>query len=80
VWSVAFTPDDEQLLASVHSSVETVKGIEHTIHAWPTKIPVMSTILCDKVKRNISKDEWEIFVGDDLTYESTCAALPPNNH
>jgi WD40 repeat protein/Na+-transporting methylmalonyl-CoA/oxaloacetate decarboxylase gamma subunit len=80
VWSVAFTPDDEQLLASVHSSTETVKGIEHTIHAWPTKIPVMSTILCDKVKRNIDKDEWEIFVGDDLPYESTCASLPPNNN
>jgi WD40 repeat protein len=80
VWSVAFTPDDEQLLASVHSSTETVKGIEHTIHAWPTKIPVMSTILCDKVKRNINKDEWEIFVGDDLPYESTCASLPPNNN
>jgi WD40 repeat protein len=80
VWSVAFTPDDEQLLASVHSSTETVKGIEHTIHAWPTKIPVMSTILCEKVKRNINKDEWEIFVGDDLPYESTCAALPPNNN
>ena len=80
VWSVAFTPDDEQLLASVHSSTETVKGIEHTIHAWPTKIPVMSTILCEKVKRNINKDEWEIFVGDDLPYESTCASLPPNNN
>lgn len=79
VWSVAFTPDDEQLLASVHSSTETVKGIEHTIHAWPTKIPTMSNILCEDVKRNINKDEWEIFVGDDLPYESTCADLPPNN-
>jgi WD40 repeat protein len=79
VWSVAFTPDDEQLLASIHSSVETVKGVEHTIHAWPTKIPVMADILCGRVRRNISKDEWEIFVGDDLPYESTCAALPPNN-
>lgn len=80
VWSVAFTPDDEQLLASVHSSVETVKGVEHTIRAWPTKIPIMSNILCDKVKRNINKEEWEIFVGDDLPYESTCAALPANNN
>jgi energy-coupling factor transporter ATP-binding protein EcfA2 len=80
VWSVAFTPDDEQLLASVHSSIETVKGVEHTIRAWPTKIPTMSNILCDKVKRNINKEEWEIFVGDDLPYESTCAALPVNNN
>lgn len=80
VWSVAFTPDDEQLLASIHSSTETVKGVEHTIHAWPTKIPTMSGILCDMVKRNINKEEWEIFVGDDLPYESTCSALPANNN
>jgi WD40 repeat protein len=80
VWSVAFTPDDEQLLASVHSSTETVKGVEHTIRAWPTKIPTMSNILCEKVKRNINKEEWEIFVGDDLPYESTCSSIPANNN
>jgi len=80
VWSATFTPDDEQVLASVHSSTETVKGVEHTIHAWPTKIPMMSDILCGNVKRNITKDEWEIFAGDDLPYESTCAALPANNN
>lgn len=79
VWGVTFTPDDEQLLASVHSAAETIKGIEHTIRAWPTKIPIMADILCGKVTRNINKEEWEIFVGDDLTYESTCSSLPPNN-
>lgn len=80
VWSVAFTPDDEQLLASVHSSTETVKGVEHTIRAWPTKVSMMSGILCGNVKRNISNEEWEIFVGDDLPYESTCSSLPANNN
>jgi WD40 repeat protein len=80
VWGVAFTPDDEQLLASVHSSTETVKGVEHTIRAWPTKIPTMSNILCEKIKRNINKEEWEIFVGDDLPYETTCSSLPANNN
>ncbi|MEO7991842.1 MAG: High-affnity carbon uptake protein Hat/HatR [Chryseolinea sp.] len=80
VWSVAFTPDDEQLLASVHSSTETVKGVEHTIHAWPTKIPSMASILCGDVKRNMNKDEWETYVGDDLPYEQTCADIPPNNN
>jgi WD40 repeat protein len=80
VWSVAFTPDDEQLLASVHSSTETVKGVEHTIHAWPTKIPSMASILCGDVKRNMNKDEWETYVGDDLPYEQTCSDIPPNNN
>ncbi|HEY3404753.1 MAG TPA: High-affnity carbon uptake protein Hat/HatR [Ohtaekwangia sp.] len=80
VWGVAFTPDDEQLLASVHSSTETIKGVEHTIRAWPTKIPTMADILCGKVSRNINKEEWEIFVGDDLPYEITCSAFPKNNN
>jgi WD40 repeat protein len=80
VWSVTFTPDDEQLLASVHSSTETVKGVEHTIHAWPTKIPRMADILCGDVKRNMNKDEWETYVGDDLPYELTCTDIPPNNN
>ena len=80
VWNATFSPDDEQLVASVHSSIETVKGVEHTIRAWPTKILTMSDILCGYVKRNIDKDEWETFVGNDLPYESTCSNLPLNNN
>jgi WD40 repeat protein len=79
VWSATFTPDDEQLLASVHSSTETVKGVEHTIRAWPTKIPTMSNTLCGYVKRNIDSEEWDTFAGNDLPYEQTCADLPANN-
>jgi WD40 repeat protein/energy-coupling factor transporter ATP-binding protein EcfA2 len=78
VWNVVYTPDDEQIIASVHSSVETIKGTEHTIHAWPTKITTMSGILCGFVKRNMNKQEWEQSAGG-LDYESTCADLPPNN-
>lgn len=76
VWSATFTPDDEQLLACTHSAPETLKGVEHTIRAWPTSIPTMANILCGMVKRNMSKDEWETFAGDDLTPECTCATLP----
>jgi WD40 repeat protein len=79
VWSATFTPDDEQLLASVHSSTETVKGVEHTIRAWPTKIPTMANILCGYVKRNIDSEEWDTFAGNDLPYEQTCADLPKND-
>jgi WD40 repeat protein len=79
VWSATFTPDDEQLLASVHSSTETVKGVEHTIRAWPTKIPTMANTLCGLVKRNIDSEEWDTFAGNDLPYEQTCADLPANN-
>jgi hypothetical protein len=39
----------------------------------------MSNILCGNVKRNMSDEEWDIFAGDDLRKEITCADLPENN-
>lgn len=78
VWSATFTPDDEQILASIHSSTETIRGMEHTIRAWPTKIETMSQILCGFVSRNINSEEWDIFAGNDLPYEATCPTLPQN--
>jgi hypothetical protein len=70
VWSVAFTPDDEQLLAGTQ---------EQIIKSWPTKVETMSNKLCGMVKRNLTKDEWDIFVSEDLKYERTCENLPENN-
>ena len=78
VWSITFTPDDEQLLAGLQSTAETLKGIEETIHAWPTKVETMSNILCSEISRNMTKEEWDLFVGDDLTYEKTCPNYPEN--
>jgi WD40 repeat protein len=79
VWGVAFTPDDEQLMAGIQSVKEGISRTDQTIHAWPTKIETMSGILCGILKRNMTKEEWDIFVAPDLTYQSTCANLPPNN-
>jgi WD40 repeat protein len=78
VWSATFSPNDEQLFASVHSSTETVAGKEHTIRAWPTKIEKMSDILCGLMSRNMTDDEWDIFVADDIDEELTCPSLPSN--
>ncbi len=80
VWNVAFTPDDEQLIAGIQSVKETKVGqVDQTIHAWPTKINTMAGILCGSVKRNLTKDEWETYVAEDLKYEATCPNLPANN-
>lgn len=70
VWSIAFSPDDEQILAGTQ---------EQIIRSWPTKVETMSDKLCGKLTRNMTKDEWDIFVSEDLTYESTCENLPANN-
>jgi len=79
VWDVAFSPDDEQLIAGINSVKENIGSIDHPIHAWPTRIETMSEILCGMMERNLSKDEWDIYVGEDLPYEKTCLNLPANN-
>ena len=67
VHSIAFSPDNLQLLAGTQ---------DKEIRAWPTRIEAMSDNICKYVTRNFSKDEWDIFVGDDLSYEKTCAEFP----
>jgi WD40 repeat protein len=81
VWSVVFSPDDEQLMAGIHSVQETVVGkVDQTIHAYPTKINTMADLLCGYTERNMNKEEWNYYVGEDLTYEKTCPNLPANNN
>lgn len=63
VWSITFSPDDEQLLAGTQ---------EQVIKSWPTRIETMSGKLCGMVSRNMTKDEWDIFVSEDLEYVPTC--------
>ncbi len=77
VWSVTFSPDDSQLLAGINSTRQKATGeTDQTIHAYPTNFEVMSNILCEKTQRNMTKEEWEIYVAEDLPYEKTCENYP----
>ncbi len=67
VWTIAFSPDDEQLLAGTQ---------EQIVKSWPTKIETMSGKLCGMLTRNMTQDEWDIFVSEDLTREKTCENFP----
>jgi len=83
VWSMAFSPDDNQIMAGIHSVVQNIgpNDIDYTIHAWPTKITAMSTKLCTYITKNLSLEDWDQYVGDvkDIPYEATCPNLPKNN-
>jgi WD40 repeat protein/energy-coupling factor transporter ATP-binding protein EcfA2 len=78
VWSMAFSPDDEQIMAGMHSITTGIRktDTDYTIHAWPTQITTMAGELCGILKRNLTQEEWEIFVAEDLTREATCSNLP----
>lgn len=76
VWSVAFTPDDSQLMVGINSVRQKATGVDETIHAYPTNFEVMTNILCEKAGRNMSQEEWNTYVKEDLDYEKTCANYP----
>jgi WD40 repeat protein len=75
-WSIAFTPDDTQLMVGINSIRETAKGVDETIHAYPTSMNVMKDLLCGKIGRNMTREEWKEQVADDLDYEKTCENYP----
>ncbi|MBX2971304.1 MAG: High-affnity carbon uptake protein Hat/HatR [Cyclobacteriaceae bacterium] len=84
VWSLTFSPDDEQIMVGLQSSSQSVRAgtilNEESIRAYPTKISSMANILCGEfIKRNMTPDEWGIYVGADLDFEKTCPNISEGN-
>jgi WD40 repeat protein len=65
--SVAFAPSG-QLLA--------VAGIDGSVRLWSMGAAAADS-LCTRVWRNLSMDEWRLYVGETIPYERTCPTLPP---
>jgi len=63
VWNITFSPDDNYIFAGCENG---------NIKIWPTKADILSVQICDHVKRNMTKAEWERFVATDISYEETC--------
>jgi WD40 repeat protein/energy-coupling factor transporter ATP-binding protein EcfA2 len=67
VHSVSFTADSRNIL---------VGGRDLEFRFYPTHVSFMSGVLCDKLKRNLTKTEWEQFVAEDIFYRKTCPNVP----
>lgn len=63
VFTVAFSPDNSQVLAGTK---------EQVVRAWPTNIEVMSDKICSKIDQNMSQDEWDTYVAENIDYQKTC--------
>jgi WD40 repeat protein len=63
VWNIMFSPDGNYLFAGCENG---------NIKIWPTKADILSVQICDHVKRNMTKAEWERYVASDIVYEETC--------
>ena len=64
VWDMDFSPDSQYLLAACEDG---------EIRVWATNPSIMAENMCRKIKRNMSSDEWETYVGDEIPYSETCA-------
>jgi WD40 repeat protein len=64
--SVAFSPDGKTIASG---------SSDGTTFIWLSTTS-LSEKVCEKVKRNLTHDEWNQFVGKDFRYERTCPELP----
>lgn len=66
VWRVAFAKGSNYLVASCNNG---------EIRVYPTDPRMLADKVCPNLKRNMTKEEWRIYVGADIDYESTCKSL-----
>jgi WD40 repeat protein len=65
--SAAFSPDGKRMAIIEFSG---------KVGVWNLGIAA-ADYFCTRVSRNLSKDEWRVYVGEGIPYERTCPALPP---
>lgn len=63
VWDIAFSKDSNYLLAASNNG---------EIRVWPTDPKMLADKVCPNLTRNMTEEEWSIYVGGTIPYESTC--------
>jgi WD40 repeat protein len=66
IWDVAFTKDNNYLIASCNSG---------EIRVWPTDSKALAELVCPKLTRNMTREEWSLYVEKDKDPEITCKSL-----
>lgn len=68
IWNVGFTKDSDYLIATCNSG---------EVRIWPTDTRVLAEQICPGLTRNLTPEEWTLYVGDqkDIPHETTCKSL-----
>lgn len=66
IWDIAFTKDNKYLIASCNSG---------EIRVWPTDPRALAELVCPKLTRNMTPEEWSLYVEKDGSPEITCKSL-----
>lgn len=66
IWDIAFTKDNNYLVASCNSG---------EIRVWPTDPRALAELVCPRLTRNMTREEWSLYVEKDKDPEITCKSL-----
>ena len=66
VWKLGFAKGSDYLVAACNDG---------QIRVYPTDTRVLAERVCPNLARNMTREEWRIYVGADIEYESTCKSL-----
>ena len=66
VMDVTFTSDGNHLITA---------GNDKTIRAFEINSDLLSSRICSRVNRNLTKNEWITFVGKDIKYQELCPQI-----
>ncbi len=66
IWKIAFSNDSDYLMASCNNG---------EIRVWQTNARMLAEQICPKLKRNMTPEEWKLYVANDVGYEATCRSL-----
>jgi len=60
-----FSPDGRLLISGTYEG-------EQNLVARPTHVDYLVSDICSVIPRNMTQDEWNVYVGRDITFEETC--------
>ncbi|MFN8360384.1 MAG: hypothetical protein U0264_10770 [Candidatus Kapaibacterium sp.] len=63
IYSLVFSPDGTKLITG---------SADNSLKIWTTRSDLLASKVCAIAKRNLTVDEWNKYVGSDITYEETC--------
>ena len=66
VWDVDFSPDDKYLVVGTRGGV---------LKKWAVSNADLSEQICQHLTRNMTEEEWDRYVSDEVDYRTTCESI-----
>ena len=74
VWALAFSPDSKILASGAEAKGVLLWDLTHPVNT--AQLEQLADLVCEKVWRNLTIEEWREFVSENMPYERTCPDLP----